>query len=94
MWVSLVRVPARREFHLREDGVGLDGSSINNNRFSELGAYACRFNNLSPSTASMNNPSPKLTHAYLDTPPVGPTPEPLEYAPPSYQNRTGGLLPT
>ena len=29
----------------------------------------------------MNNPSPNLTTVYLDTPLVGPTPEPLEYVP-------------
>ena len=30
----------------------------------------------------MNNPSPNLTNVYVATPPVGPTPELLEYAPP------------
>ena len=30
----------------------------------------------------MNNPSPNLTNVYLDNPPVGLAPEPLEYSPP------------
>ena len=76
------RAPAHREFHLGEDGEGLSGGDLIINIFSELGVYAGRFKNITPSTARMNNPSPNLTNVYVATPPVGPTPELLEYAPP------------
>ena len=81
--------PACREFNLGEDGVRLDGDSISKNRFIELGAYAGRFKNLSPITSGTNNPIPNLTTAYLDTPSVGPMPEPLEYD--HSQTKTGGF---
>ena len=42
-----------------------------------LGAYKGRLDNLN--LAGINNPRPNLTTMYLDTPLVGPTPEPLEY---------------
>ena len=46
-----------------------------------LGVYAGRLDNLN--LAGINNPIPNLTNMYLDTPLVGPTPEPLEYVPSS-----------
>ena len=73
-------MPARWDAHLIKYGVGLGGGTLKNS--SDLGAYTGRFNNIGPSTARMNNPSLNLTNAYLDTPPVDTTPEPLEYAPP------------
>ena len=81
--VSLGQVPARRYFPMGEDGEGLSGGNISINRFSKLGAYAGRFDYLSPIITRMNNPRPSLTTVYLDTPPVGPTPDSLEYAPPN-----------
>ena len=79
--VSLSRAPSVRNHHLGEDGEGLSGGDIIINSFSKLGACAGSFNNIIPSTARMNNPSPILTNAYLDTLPVGPAPYPLEYYP-------------
>ena len=79
--VSLGQAPALRDVHLREDGVGLGGGTLNNSIFSELGVYACRFNNLRPITARTNKPSLNLTNAYLDTPSVGSTPDPMDYPP-------------
>ena len=81
--IYLVWVTAHREFLLGEDGDGLSGGNLSDNRFSKLGAYAGRFDNIIPSIARMNNPSPSLTNVYIDTPTVGPTLDPLEYAPPS-----------
>ena len=67
----------RREIQIGE-GEGLtSGTSVHSTI--KLGAYAGRFNNLS--LAGMNNPSPNLTTAYLDTPIVGLPPKPLEYIP-------------
>ena len=80
--VTLGRAPVHREFTLGEDGEGLSGGNISVNRFSKLGDYTGRFDNLSSIIARMNNPSPILTNVYLDTPPMGLTPEPLEYTPP------------
>ena len=68
-----------REFPIGEEGEGLSGGNYSLNVFSKLGACADRFKNLSPSIARMNNHSPSLTNPYLDTPLVGPTPDPLEY---------------
>ena len=45
----------------------------------KLGAYAGRFNHLN--LVGMNNQSPNLTTVYLDTPLLGPPPEPLKYVP-------------
>ena len=87
--VSLVQAPARRDLHLGEVGVLLIGGNPINNSFSDLGAYTGRFNNISPITSRINIPSPNLTNAYLDTPPVDTTPEPLEYAPP--HTKPGGF---
>ena len=64
--VSLGWVSAHREFPLVEDGEGFRGDNISNNKFIILGAYVGRFENLSPSIARMNNPSPSLTTFYLD----------------------------
>ena len=75
--VSLCWAPACREFPLGYYGEGLRSGNLSINRFSILGAYVGIFDNLSPSTARMNNPSPNLTNVYLYTPPVGPTPDPL-----------------
>ena len=58
------------------------GGNISINKFIKIGTFASGFNNLSPSIARMNHLSPILTNVYLDTPPMGPTPEPLEYATP------------
>ena len=79
--VSLGWAPARRYFHLGYYGEGLSGGNIIINIFSDLGAYAGKFKNLSPITGIMNNPSPNVTRVYLDTPIVGPTPYPLEHTP-------------
>ena len=93
----------RKEFPLGEDGEGLSGGNLSVNCFFKLGAYAGRFENSRPSTSQMNNPNPILTNVYLDTPPVSPTSEPLEYSPPPgrlgcpqghTQTRTGGDLHT
>ena len=67
----------RREIQIGE-GEGLSGGTSVHSSI-KLGAYACRFTNIS--LAGMNNSSPNLTTIYLDTPLVGPTPEPLEYVP-------------
>ena len=75
--VSLGRASENREFPLREGGVLSDSTSLTS--FSKLGDYAGRFNN--NNLARMNNPSPNLTNVCLDTPLVGPTPEPLDCAP-------------
>ena len=69
--------PERREIQIRE-GEGLRGGTSVHISI-KLGAYAGRFTNLS--LVGMNKPSPNLTTVYLDTPIVGPTPEPLEYVP-------------
>ena len=56
----------------------IGGHSIINSSI-KLGAYTSRLSNLS--LAGNINPRPNLTTVYLDTPLVGPTPEPLEYVP-------------
>ena len=66
--------PEPRDFQIGEGGVLSDGISVHVSI--KLGAYAGRFTNLN--LAGMNNPRPNLTTVYLDTPLVGPTPEPLE----------------
>ena len=53
------------------------GTSVNSSI--ELGAYTGRLDYLILS--GINKPNPNLTTVYLDTPLVGPTPEPLEYVP-------------
>ena len=61
-----------------ERGEGIIGSlSVTSSL--NVGSYAGRLDNLN--LAGVNNPSPNLTTVYLDTPLVGPTPEPLEYIP-------------
>ena len=54
--VSLGWAPAFRHFHLGYYGAGLSGGNLLNNRFSELGACAGRFNHISSSTSRINNP--------------------------------------
>ena len=75
--VSFGWAPACRNFLLGEDGGGFSGGNLSINIFSKSGGYSGRFDNLIPSIARMNNPSPNLTNFYLDTPPTGPTPGPL-----------------
>ena len=87
--VSLGWAPARREFPLGYYGEGLSCSNIIINSLSKLGAYTGKFDNIIPIIERMNNPSPSLTNVYLDTPPVGLTPDPLEYAPPPPLGRLG-----
>ena len=58
------------------EGEGLSGGNSINSSI-KLGDYAGRLTNLN--LARINNPSPNLTTVYLNTPLVGPTPEPLEY---------------
>ena len=65
-------------FSTLKNGEGLSGNNLIINSFSKLGSYAGIFDNLSPSISRMNNPSPSLTHVYLDTPPVSPTLETLD----------------
>ena len=77
----LVWAPAHREFPLGKDGEGLRGGNLSINGFSKLGTYTGRLDIFSPTIARMNNYSPSLTNFYLDTPPVGPTLEPLDYTP-------------
>ena len=67
-----------RELILGE-GEGLSGGNSSVNSSIKLGAYAGRLANLN--LAGNINPSPNVTAVYLDTPLVGPTPDPLEYAP-------------
>ena len=59
-------------------GEGMSGVNSVNSSF-KLVAYAGRLDNLN--LAGINNPSPNLTTVYIDTPLVGPTPDPLEYIP-------------
>ena len=73
--VSLSRAPERREFPLGEGEI-LSGGTSSVTIIGKLGAYAGRFNNISPSLAGTNKPSLSLTNAYLYTPLVGPTPDP------------------
>ena len=90
--VSLGSAPAHREFPLREDGEGLSSGNLSINTFSKFGTYAGRFDNLGLIIARVNNPSPSLTNVYLDTPPVGPTTDPLEYAPPTRPTRAASRV--
>ena len=71
------RTPERREKPIGA-GEGMSGSNSATSSLN-LGAYAGRLDNLN--LAGINNPIPNLTTLYLDTPLVGPTPEPLEYVP-------------
>ena len=70
------RAHERRELILGEGG-GFSGGNSSVNSSIQLGAYVGRLANLH--LAGNINPSPNLTTVYLDTPLVGPTPEPLEY---------------
>ena len=76
--------PQRREVHIREGEVLRVRNSINSIK---VGPYTGRFNNLS--LAGMKKPSPNLTTVYIDTPIVGPSPEPLECVP--FQATLGSL---
>ena len=73
-WVRRLRAGS---FRLERGGGLGGGTSVT--IFSKLVAYARRFNTLSPSIESMNNPSSRLTNVYLNTHIVGPTPDPLDY---------------
>ena len=75
--VDTDRAPDRREL-LIEEGEGLSGGPSSVNISIKLGAYAGRLANLN--LAGIHNPIPNLSTVYLDTPLVGPTPDPLEYA--------------
>ena len=70
--------PECREIQIVEGEV-LSGNNPSVHSNIKVGAYAGRLANLNLS--GMNNPSPNLNTVYLDTPLVGPTPEPLEYVP-------------
>ena len=63
-----------RDTPLREGEEMSGGTSVNSSI--ELGAYTGRLDYLILS--GINKPNPNLTTVYLDTPLVGPTPEPLE----------------
>ena len=71
-------VPECRDIQIGE-GEGLSGGNYSVHGTIKLGTYAGRLANLN--LAGINYPSPNLNTVYLDTPLVGPTPEPLEYAP-------------
>ena len=75
--VAVSQAPECRDLQIGE-GEGLSGGTSVHNSI-KLGTYAGRFTNLS--LAGMDNTSPNLTTVYLDTPIVGTTSEPLEYAP-------------
>ena len=92
MAVDTAQVHDRREILIREgEGLSSGTSSVNNSI--KFGAYEGRLANLR--LAGINNPSPNLTTAYLDTPLVGPTPEPLEYVPsPGCLGQPSGYPPT
>ena len=68
------RAPERRETLLGEGEEMSGGASVSTSY--NLGAYAGRLDNLN--LMGIKNPSPNLTTVYLDTPLVGPAPEPLE----------------
>ena len=89
---TLARAPERRETQIRAKE-GISGGSLIVTSSLNLGAYASRFDNLN--LAGINKPSPNLTTMYLDTPLVGPTPEPLEYVPlPGRLGRPHGYPPS
>ena len=74
--VCVCREPECREIQIGE-GEGLSGGNSSVHISTRLGAYTGRSANLN--LLGMNNPSSNLTTVYLDTPLVGPTPEPLEH---------------
>ena len=74
--VSTGWAPERREFQIGERE-GLSNETIINSI--KVGAYAGRLNHIN--LVGMNKLIPNLTTVYLDTPLVGPTPDPLEYVP-------------
>ena len=74
--LDTARAQERRDIILGE-WEGLSGGPSSINVSIKLGAYAGRLANLN--LAGYITPSPNLTTVYLDTPLVGPTPEPLEY---------------
>ena len=76
--VDTDRAHERRELLIGE-GEGLSDGPSSVTSSIKLGAYAGRLDNLN--LAGINNPIPNLTTVYLDTPLVGPTPEPPEYVP-------------
>ena len=90
--VGTSRAPECRKIQIGEGEVLSGGnSSIHINI--KLGAYSGRLANLN--LAGINNPSPNLTTVYVDTPLVGPTPEPLEYTPSSgHLGQPSGYPPT
>ena len=84
--------PERREIQIRA-GEGMSGGNLSVTSSLNLGAYTGRLDNLN--LVGVNNPSPNLTTVYLDTPLVGPTPEPLEYVPsPGHLGRPSGYPPS
>ena len=91
MGYTLARAPEHRETQIRA-GERIS-SSLSVTISLNLGAYAGRLDNLN--LAGIDNPSPNLTTMYLDTPLVGPTPEPLEYVPsPGRLGRPRGYPPS
>ena len=92
MAVYTVWAHERREIIIGE-GKGLSSGPSSVNSRIKLGPYSGRLANLN--LAGINNPSPNLTTVYLDTPLVGPTPEPLEYDPlPGHLGQPSGYPPT
>ena len=67
--------PELREIQIGETGGLISGNSVHSSI--KIGVDAGRFTNLC--LARMNNSIPNLTIVCLDTPLVGPTPDPLEY---------------
>ena len=89
---NLDRATERREIRIRA-GEGMSGGNLSVTSSLNLGAYAGRLDNLS--LVGINNTNPNLTTVYLDTPLVGPTPEPLEYVPlPGRLGRPSGYPPS
>ena len=86
------RAHERRDIHIRE-GRGLSHGNSSVLSGTKIGAYAGRLANINLS--EINNPSPNLTTVYLDTPLVGPTPEPVKYVPsPGRLGQPSGYPPT
>ena len=83
--------PERRDFQIGE-GEGLSGRTSMHSSI-KLGGYVGRLTNLN--LEGMNKPSPNLTTVYLNTPLVGLTRDPLEYAPsPGRLGNPSGYPPT
>ena len=76
--VSTCWLPERGEIEIGEGEV-LSGVNSSVHSRIKLGTYVGILPNLN--LAGINNPGPDLTTFYLDTPLVGPTPDPLDYVP-------------